>query len=172
MCVCVCFSRCGCVYVGSPPPRQRARRRLWASWMSAGDGSSSPSSTTTQSDDWHPNRTISRFLQRNFLLLQTATNPWFSNLLSSGGFSTSRFVRRRWWRVTLQNVLVLKIKTQHNSGFLFLYFSFSKKLPFAACGFYQFPICFLLFTQASVLSKHLLTDKKRLLTARFWLDYK
>lgn len=47
----------------APPPRQRERRRLWASWMSAGEGSSSPNSTTTHRDDWQPKRTISRFLQ-------------------------------------------------------------------------------------------------------------
>lgn len=49
--------------VSVPPPRQRARRRLCASWMSAGEGSSSSSSTTTHREDWQPNRIISRFLQ-------------------------------------------------------------------------------------------------------------
>lgn len=52
-----------CVHEFPSPPRQSARRRPCASWMSAGEGSSSPSSTTTHREDWQPNRIISRFLQ-------------------------------------------------------------------------------------------------------------
>ena len=67
-CACVWTCICSgvvCVHVLSSPPRQRARRRLCASWMSAGEGSSSPNSTTTHREDWQPNRIISKFLQKS-----------------------------------------------------------------------------------------------------------
>lgn len=55
---------CECVCTESvPPPRQSARRRPCASWTSVGEGSSSPSSTTTHREDWQPNRIISKFLR-------------------------------------------------------------------------------------------------------------